>query len=193
MLNKIQLNLLPVQKHYSKRAYSKCKYSKILSCHPSLIFLSCLPSKTIIASFVIIGKIDSSHPNHNSILKIFGNRTQEVRIRRYVELSMFVCCVGRTFWLVRNKGDVYPFKVLRICNCMSSKMTKYFKIFKNFNFFNIKKQIRLKQMQKLLKIAHCQSISTLVRFWLENESVNNFGGKKFLCLKGYRNPMRAVG
>ena len=37
--------------------------------HPSLIFLSCLPSKTIIASFVVIGKIDSSHPNHNSILK----------------------------------------------------------------------------------------------------------------------------
>ena len=119
--------------------------------HPSLIFLSCLPFITIIASFVVIGKIDSSHPNHNSILKIFGNRTQEVRIRRYVELSIFVCCVGRTFWLVRNKGDVYPFKVLRICNCMSSKMTKYFKIFQNFNFFNIKKQIRLKQNATTIK------------------------------------------
>ena len=88
MLNKIQLNLL--QKRYSKRAYSKCKYNKIL---PSITDFSSVlfafPSKTTIASFVFIGKIDFFHPNLNSILKIVGNRTQDVRITRYVGFPIF--------------------------------------------------------------------------------------------------------
>ena len=79
-----------IQKELVQSEQIEEKYNKILSSITEIFHLfASFPSKTTIASFVFIGKIDFFHPNHNSILKIVGNRTQEVRITRYVGFPIF--------------------------------------------------------------------------------------------------------